>query len=180
MSAADHHSQIKNLIALGKEKGFLTYAEVSDYLPEIVDSEQMDDVISMIQGMSIPVHDEAPDDESRLFASPTVTGDEDDEDAAEEAAAALAAVDSEFGRTTDPVRMYMRTGSVVRPNSESTAASAAAASSAASSSSSSPVTVGEANRRDSSSGASSCTGMLIPWIMLMTSSICSESTISGR
>ncbi len=108
MSAADQTSQIKALIALGKEKGYLTYAEVSDHLTEIVDSEQIDDVISMIQGMSIPVHDEAPDDGSQLFPEPNVAAAEDDEEAAEEAAAALAAAESEFGRTTDPVRMYMR------------------------------------------------------------------------
>jgi RNA polymerase primary sigma factor len=108
MTAADQQSQIKSLIALGKEKGFLTFAEVSDHLPEIVDSEQIDDVISMIQGMGIPVHDEAPDTEAQLFSEPAVAAAEDDEEAAEEAAAALAASDSEFGRTTDPVRMYMR------------------------------------------------------------------------
>ena len=65
MSAADHQSQIKTLIALGKDKGYLTYAEVSDHLPEVVDSEQIDDVISMIQSMGIPVHDEAPDEEAQ-------------------------------------------------------------------------------------------------------------------
>jgi len=108
MAAADQQSQIKNLIALGKEKGFLTFAEVSDSLPEIVDSEQIDDVITMIQGMGIPVHDEAPDTEAQLFSEPAVAAAEDDEEAAEEAAAALAASDSEFGRTTDSVRMYMR------------------------------------------------------------------------
>ena len=108
MAAADQQSQIKNLIALGKEKGFLTFAEVSDSLPEIVDSEQIDDVITMIQGMGIPVHDEAPDTEAQLFSEPNVAAADDDEEAAEEAAAALAASDSEFGRTTDPVRMYMR------------------------------------------------------------------------
>src|SRR5882757_3586313 len=108
MSASDQQSQIKNLIALGKEKGFLTFAEVSDHLTELVDSEQIDDVITMIQGMGIPVHDEAPDGEAQLFSEPAVAAAEDDEEAAEEAAAALAAADSEFGRTTDPVRMYMR------------------------------------------------------------------------
>ena len=106
---AEKQSQIKILIAQGKEKGYLTYAEVSDHLPEIVDSEQIDDVISMIQTMGIPVHDEVPDEESQLFSEPTVIGSaEDEEDAAEEAAAALAASDDQFGRTTDPVRMYMR------------------------------------------------------------------------
>ncbi|HEX7382329.1 MAG TPA: RNA polymerase sigma factor RpoD [Nevskiaceae bacterium] len=107
MSAADQTSQFLILIALGKEKGYLTYAEVSDHLPEIVDSEQINDVISTIQNMGIPVHEEAPDDESQLFSEPIATG-EDDEEAAEEAAAALVSAQSEFGRTTDPVRMYMR------------------------------------------------------------------------
>ena len=107
MSASDQQSQIKILIALGKEKGFLTQAEVSDHLTEVVDSDQVEDVITMIQGMGIPVHDEAPDGEARLFSEPTAAAD-DDEEAAEEAAAALAAAGSEFGRTTDPVRMYMR------------------------------------------------------------------------
>ncbi len=107
MSKSDQKSQIKNLIALGKEKGFLTHAEVSDHLTEIVDSDQVDDVISTIRSMGIPVHDEIPDDETRLFAEPTAAA-EDDEEAAEEAAAALAASDLGFGRTTDPVRMYMR------------------------------------------------------------------------
>jgi len=106
---AEKHSQIKVLIAQGKEKGYLTYAEVADHLPEIVDSEQIDDVISMIQTMGIPVHDERPDDESQLFSEPTVIASaEEEEEAAEEAAAALAASDDQFGRTTDPVRMYMR------------------------------------------------------------------------
>ena len=108
MSASDQQSQIKILIALGKEKGFLTHAEVSDHLTEVVDADQVEDVITMIQGMGIPVHDEAPDEESRLFSEPTVAAAEDDEEAAEEAAAALASAGSEFGRTTDPVRMYMR------------------------------------------------------------------------
>ena len=106
--AADQQSQIKKLIALGKEKGFVTYAEVSDHLVDVSDAEQMDDVIVMIQGMGIPVHDEAPDTEQRLFTEPTVVASEDDEEAAEEAAATLAALDDQFGRTTDPVRMYMR------------------------------------------------------------------------
>ncbi|ROH93172.1 RNA polymerase sigma factor RpoD [Stagnimonas aquatica] len=106
--AADQQSQIKKLIAFGKEKGYLTYAEVSDHLVELTDAEQIDDVIVMIQGMGIPVHDEAPDSEARLFTEPTVVAAEDDEEAAEEAAATLAALDDQFGRTTDPVRMYMR------------------------------------------------------------------------
>lgn len=106
---AEKQSQIKVLIARGKEKGYLTYAEVSDHLPEVVDSEQIDDVIVMIQTMGIPVHDDAPDEEAQLFAEPAVVATaEDEEEAAEEAAAALASNDDQFGRTTDPVRMYMR------------------------------------------------------------------------
>jgi RNA polymerase primary sigma factor len=93
------------LIARGKEQGFLTYREVNDHLPdEIVDPEQIEDIIAMINDMGIPVHEIAPDADTLLLADTPVT----DEDVAEEAAAALATVDSEFGRTTDPVRMYMR------------------------------------------------------------------------
>ncbi|HEV2112036.1 MAG TPA: sigma-70 family RNA polymerase sigma factor, partial [Gammaproteobacteria bacterium] len=103
----DRQSQLKLLIAKGKEQGYLTYAEVNDHLPnEIVDPEQIEEIIAMINDMGIPVHEEAPDAEQLLLAENTVTGD-DDEEAAEEAAAALA-LDAEFGRTTDPVRMYMR------------------------------------------------------------------------
>jgi len=105
--SAETQSQLKLLIARGKEKGYLTYAEVNDHLPDdIVDPEQIEDIINMINDMGIIVHEEAPDDESLLLSDTAVTAD--DEDAAEEAAAALAAVDAEFGRTTDPVRMYMR------------------------------------------------------------------------
>ena len=103
----DRQSQLKILIAKGKEQGYLTYAEVNDHLPnEIVDPEQIEEIIAMINDMGIPVHEEAPDAEQLLLAENTVTAD-DDEEAAEEAAAALA-LDAEFGRTTDPVRMYMR------------------------------------------------------------------------
>ena len=102
----DQQSQIKQLIAKGKEQGFLTYAEVNDHLPEdIVDPDQIDDIIGMINDMGINVHETAPDSDELLLAETTVATDEDE---AEEAAAALAAVDAEFGRTTDPVRMYMR------------------------------------------------------------------------
>jgi len=98
-------SQLKQLIARGKEQGYLTYGEVNDHLPdEIVDPEQIEDIISMINDMGIPVHENAPDADT-LVMSDSVAADED---AAEAAAAALATVDSEFGRTTDPVRMYMR------------------------------------------------------------------------
>jgi RNA polymerase primary sigma factor len=104
----EKQSQMKLLIARGKEKGYLTYAEVADHLPEVVDSEQIDDVISMIQNMGITVHEETPDEETLLLSSTTGSDSEEDDEAVEEAAAALAALDDQFGRTTDPVRMYMR------------------------------------------------------------------------
>ncbi|HEX5612130.1 MAG TPA: RNA polymerase sigma factor RpoD, partial [Burkholderiales bacterium] len=102
----DRQSQLKLLIARGKEQSFLTYAEVNDHLPsEIVDPEQIEDIVQMINDMGIPVYEKAPDAESLLMREPVVA----DEEAAEEAAQALATtVDAEFGRTTDPVRMYMR------------------------------------------------------------------------
>jgi RNA polymerase primary sigma factor len=102
----DQQSQLKLLIAKGKEQGFLTYAEVNDHLPDdIVDPEQIEDIIGMINDMGIQVHETAPDADSLILSSDSAGADEV---AAEEAAAALATVDSEFGRTTDPVRMYMR------------------------------------------------------------------------
>jgi RNA polymerase primary sigma factor len=102
----EQQSRLKQLIAKGKEQGFLTYAEVNDHLPDgIVDPEQIEDIIRMINDMGIAVHESAPDSETDLLTDSAVTTDED---AAEEAAAALANLDSEFGRTTDPVRMYMR------------------------------------------------------------------------
>ena len=104
MDQNQQQSQLKILIAKGKEQGYLTYAEVNDHLPnDIVDPEQIEDIVAMINDMGITVHESAPDTETILETNATV-----DEDAAEEAAAALASVDSEFGRTTDPVRMYMR------------------------------------------------------------------------
>ena len=99
--------RLKSLIVHGKERGFLTYAEINDHLPDdMQDAEQIEGIISMINDMGISVHDEAPDVEAMLLseATPAVT----DEDVVEEAEAALSTVDSEFGRTTDPVRMYMR------------------------------------------------------------------------
>ena len=97
--------QLRELIARGKEQGYLTYAEVNDHLPnDIVDSEQIEDIVNMINDMGITVHETAPDVESLTLSDATAT----DDDAAEEAEAALASVDAEFGRTTDPVRMYMR------------------------------------------------------------------------
>ncbi|MHA7834977.1 MAG: RNA polymerase sigma factor RpoD [Algiphilus sp.] len=104
----EKQSQMKLLIARGKDKGYLTYAEVADHLPEVVDSEQIDDIISMIQNMGITVHEETPDDETLLLSNTTGSDSEEDDEAVEEAAAALAALDDQFGRTTDPVRMYMR------------------------------------------------------------------------
>ncbi len=100
----DGESQLKVLIAKGKEQGFLTYHEVNDHLPDdIVDPEQIEDIINMINDMGIKVHETAPDLDGVLLNDNDV-----DDEAAEEAAAALAAVENEFGRTTDPVRMYMR------------------------------------------------------------------------
>jgi RNA polymerase primary sigma factor len=102
--------QLKDLIARGKEQGYLTYTEVNDHLPnDIVDpeqiEEQIEDIVNMINDMGITVHEKAPDAESLLLSDAAVSNDDD---AAEEAEAALASVDAEFGRTTDPVRMYMR------------------------------------------------------------------------
>lgn len=106
MNQEQQQSQLKQLIAKGKEQGFLTYAEVNDHLPEgIVEPEQIEDIIRMINDMGITVHESAPDLEDTNLSDNAVSADED---AAEAAAAALASVDSEFGRTTDPVRMYMR------------------------------------------------------------------------
>ncbi len=98
--------QLKDLIARGKEKGFLTYSEVNDHLPnEIVDPEQIEDIVNMINAMGITVYEKAPDSETMMLNDEVVSSDDD---AAEEAEQALASVDAEFGRTTDPVRMYMR------------------------------------------------------------------------
>ncbi len=108
MSAnSQKQSRLKELISRGKEQGYLTYAEVNDHLPDdISDPEQVEDIIRMINDMGIQVFETAPDNDALLL------GDDEsssaDEDAAEEAAAALAAVEQEAGRTTDPVRMYMR------------------------------------------------------------------------
>ena len=98
-------SRLKDLIAKGKEQGFLTYAEVNDHLPEdISDPDQIEDIIRMINDMGITVYETAPDPDELMNAEENTA----DELAAEEAAAALAAVETEVGRTTDPVRMYMR------------------------------------------------------------------------
>ena len=105
--AENRRLQLKALIIMGKERGYLTYAEINDHLPdEVSESEQVEGIIGIINDMGIMVYDQAPDAESVLMSDdrPPVT----DEEAAEEAEQALATVDSEFGRTTDPVRMYMR------------------------------------------------------------------------
>jgi len=102
-------SEIKLLISKGLEQGYLTYAEVNDHLPDdLVDPEQIEDIIGMINGMGIDVHEVAPDAETLLLSDGNTGGREVDETAAEEAAAALTSLDTEGGRTTDPVRMYMR------------------------------------------------------------------------
>ena len=99
-------SSLKTLISKGKEQGYLTYAEVNDHLPDtIVDPEQIEDIVRMINDMGIKVFEKAPDEDSINMGDEAVDADED---AAEEAAAALSSVDTDFGRTTDPVRMYMR------------------------------------------------------------------------
>ena len=101
---AQQQSRLKELITRGREQGYLTYAEVNDHLPEdISDPEQVEDIIRMINDMGINVFETAPDADALLLAETDT-----DEAAAEEAAAALASVESDVGRTTDPVRMYMR------------------------------------------------------------------------
>jgi RNA polymerase primary sigma factor len=101
---AQQQSRLKELIARGKEQGYLTYAEVNDHLPEdIADPDQVEDIIGMINDMGISVVEEAPDEDTLMMSDHST-----DESAAEEAVAALAAVESDVGRTTDPVRMYMR------------------------------------------------------------------------
>lgn len=105
ISTAQQQSRLKELIAKGKEQGFLTYGEVNDHLPDdISDPEQIEDIIRMINDMGITVYENAPDADELLSSEENTA----DELAAEEAAAALAAVETEAGRTTDPVRMYMR------------------------------------------------------------------------
>ncbi len=104
MSGKAQQSRLKELISRGREQGYLTYAEVNDHLPEdISDPEQVEDIIRMINDMGINVFESAPDADALLLAEADT-----DEAAAEEAAAALAAVETDIGRTTDPVRMYMR------------------------------------------------------------------------
>ena len=105
--AHEQQSEIKALISKGLEQGYLTYAEINDHLPDdIVDPEQIEDIMAVLKGVGIDVHDAAPDADPLADAAPGAATD--DEAAAEEAVALLSAVDSEVGRTTDPVRMYMR------------------------------------------------------------------------
>ncbi len=106
MDQEQQRSRLKELIARGKEQGYLTYAEVNDHLPaDIADPEQIEEIISMINDMGIRVSEVAPEAEELLLADNEAASDDIAE---EEVASALASVDSEFGRTTDPVRMYMR------------------------------------------------------------------------
>ncbi|NOQ79258.1 MAG: RNA polymerase sigma factor RpoD [Gammaproteobacteria bacterium] len=107
MDQTTQQSKIKLLIARGKEQGYLTYAEVNDHLPnDILEPEQIEDIIAMINDMGIKVVETAPDADDLIVEGSST--DTTDDDAVEEAAAALASMDAEFGRTTDPVRMYMR------------------------------------------------------------------------
>jgi RNA polymerase primary sigma factor len=107
ISGTKQAQQLKDLIARGKEQGYLTYAELNDHLPDdIVDPEQIEDIVNMINDMGLSVHEKAPDAEAILLDSDSAVSTDDD--VAEEAEAALTSVDAEFGRTTDPVRMYMR------------------------------------------------------------------------
>jgi RNA polymerase primary sigma factor len=105
--AEARRTRLKNLIKLGKERSYLTYAEINDHLPDVVDAEQIESMISTFNDMGIQVFDEAPDAET-LILSENQPAAAPDEDVEEEAEAALSTVDPEFGRTTDPVRMYMR------------------------------------------------------------------------
>src|SRR3954467_14074136 len=107
--AQTRRTRLKNLIKLGKERGFLTYSEINDHLPDdLVDAEQIEAIISTFGDMGIQVYDQAPDQEQLLIAAEGTPVAQPDEDVEEQAEAALSTVDSEFGRTTDPVRMYMR------------------------------------------------------------------------
>jgi len=107
--AETRRTRLKNLIKLGKDRGFLTYSEINDHLPDdLVDAEQIEAIISTFGDMGIQVYDQAPDQEQLLIAAEGQQVAQPDEDVEEQAEAALSTVDSEFGRTTDPVRMYMR------------------------------------------------------------------------
>ncbi|MES2102272.1 MAG: RNA polymerase sigma factor region1.1 domain-containing protein, partial [Pseudomonadota bacterium] len=106
--ATKRRSELKTLIKMGKTRGFLTHQEINDHLPEkLVDAEILEAIVSMLNDMGIAVYEQAPDAATLLIAGggATTATEEEAEEAAE---AALSTVDSEFGRTTDPVRMYMR------------------------------------------------------------------------
>ncbi|MBI3569696.1 MAG: RNA polymerase sigma factor RpoD, partial [Gammaproteobacteria bacterium] len=109
MDQEQQRTQLKKLIIQGKEKGFLTYGEINDHLPEdIHDTDQIEAVVSMINDMGIQVYDEAPDPETLLLKTEPPPAEDEDEAAEQAEQVAVSAVESEFGRTTDPVRMYMR------------------------------------------------------------------------
>ncbi|NBB93702.1 MAG: RNA polymerase sigma factor RpoD [Gammaproteobacteria bacterium] len=110
MENAPRPSQLKQLIQKGREQGhWLTYAQVNDHLPgDIVDPDQIEDIVNMINDMGIKVFEEEPEDADALILNDSASTDTDDETAQQDAEAALAAVETELGRTTDPVRMYMR------------------------------------------------------------------------
>ncbi len=107
--AETRRTRLKTLIKLGKDRGFLTYAEINDHLPDdLVDAEQIEAIISTFGDMGIQVYDQAPDQEQLLISAESTQVASNDEDVEEQDEAELSTVDSEFGRTTDPVRMYMR------------------------------------------------------------------------
>jgi RNA polymerase primary sigma factor len=109
LDAEARKTRLKALIKLGKERGYLTYAEINDHLPDdVVDAESIEAIISTFSDMSIQVFDEAPAAEDLLMSDTAAAAATDDEEVEEQAEQALSTVDSEFGRTTDPVRMYMR------------------------------------------------------------------------
>ena len=107
LTVEEQRTRLRQLIIMGKERGYITYAEINDALPDdMSDADPIDNIISMITGLGIQVTEQAPDAEDILLSdnAATIT----DDDAVEEAEAALSSADSEFVRTTDPVRMYVR------------------------------------------------------------------------
>lgn len=106
LSIEEQRARLRQLIIMGKERGYITYSEINDALPDdMSDADQIDNIVSMISGLGIQVTEHAPDAEDILLSDNAAVTDDD---AVEEAEAALSSADSEFGRTTDPVRMYMR------------------------------------------------------------------------
>ena len=107
LTLEEQRVRLRQLVIQGKDRGYITYAEINDALPDdMSDAEQIDNIVNMIQGLGIQVTEEAPDAETLLMSDNSAGMT--DEDAVAEAEAALSQADSEFGRTTDPVRMYMR------------------------------------------------------------------------